>query len=273
MRRISRASWLGAVLLCAALLSARQASAQVTFDAFANSFCDGSGTPCTGGGLNLLDYNLTVGAGSNRALAVSVFIGCAGAETAPTITAVTFDPAGTNQALQQKEATSPASSRRGELWALPAGTQPTSGTKVVRVTMSAGLACTGASRLSSGAVAVAGVDQSTTFTDTNIAAGTAPGNGDPALTMTGSGANDFGFHSVCAGDGITNTTETSRWSVTDTNTSCNSFGGATAAGGDTAFSWSIPDDSWIMVGAVFKASGGAAAPTPRLMLLGVGGDE
>lgn len=258
------------LIVLALLVSARQVSAQVTFDAFANSFCDGSGTVCTGAGATTLTYALTVGAGSNRALAVVLTVGCAGAETAPAISTVKFDPTGTNQSLTQIETVSPASSRRGELWALPAGTQPTSGTHNIEIIMASGLdACAGSSRLSSGAFAVAGVDQTTTFTDTNINSGSGT---SATLTLTGSGANDLGFHGVCAGNGLTSTTETSRWSVSDTNTSCNSSGGATAAGSDTSFSWSIPSDSWIMVGGAFKASTGGAAPVPKLMLLGVGGD-
>jgi hypothetical protein len=41
-------------------------------------------------------------------------------------------------------------------------------------------------------------------------------------------------------------------------------------GGDTSLAWTVPSDSWIMLGASFKASGGAAAGASRQMLLGVG---
>ena len=47
--------------------------------------------------------------------------------------------------------------------------------------------------------------------------------------------------------------------------------GATAAGGDTSFSRTITNDSWIMVGGAFKEfSGGGAAPAPKLMLMKAG---
>jgi len=259
MRRASRI-----LALLVVLLLPRVASAQATLDAFANDFCGLDGSRDCGGGFTTLTIPLTVAANSNRSLAAVLFIGCAGSDTAPNISTVTWD---TTQSLTQLEAAAPASSRRGQLWALPAGTQPNTGAHNLVVTLAAALngCASNLSRLHGGVFSVYNVDQSTTFTDTNVNSGS---GASATLTLTGSGANDLGFDGVCAGDGLTSTTETSKWSVTNTNTSCNSSGGATAAGSDTSFSWSIPSDSWIMVGGSFKAVGAGGGTPKGLLLLG-----
>jgi hypothetical protein len=200
-------------------------------------------------------------------MAVSVLVGCSGAVTAPTVSSVTYN----GVSLSQTEHVSPATSRLGDVWQLPAGTQPATGANNVVVTFSGSIftACVSSFRISIVAWTASGVDQTTNYTDTNTNSGTGTSG---TLTMTGSGASDAGFHHTCQGDNITSTTETEIFQVDDSASSCNSAGGATAAAADTSWSWTYgASDSWIMVGGVFKATGGGGGGTPKNMtLLGVG---
>lgn len=246
------------------LVLPRYASAQVALTTTAHSSCT-QATCATGG--TTLTYAIDVGSGSNRQLAVFAFIGCGGVEVAPTITGVTYAGTSLTSIISN---VSPASSRRGYLFAWPTGSQPTSGLNNVVVTLSAdlNLTCNGGTRtLHSGAFAVTGVDQSTTFASTNSSTGA---GASATLTLAGSSANDLGVNSLCAGDGITSSTETEQWQVDDTNSSCNSEGGATSTGTDNSLSWSIPSDSWIMLGGKFLAAGGGGGggSPKRLLLLG-----
>lgn len=257
---------LTAALVALFVLAAVSARAQATFDATANGFCT-AGSTCTVGATTLA-YNITVGAGSNRAVAVFVAVACNAGQTAPAVSTLTLGA----QSLTQVFHESGGAPYYLDLWSLPAGTQPTTGVGAVTVTLasSLGVACSGNAAIASGAISASGVDQTTTFSSSN---GAASSTGTSASVIIGaSGSNDLGVQMACAGSTLVSTTETSQWNGGDQNTQCNSFGGATAAGSDTSFSWSWSgSDSWAIVGAAFKAaSGGAPACQPgKLSLMGV----
>jgi len=268
MRRVTRRLRLlaGAALLASSLLLPALGSAAVVFDATAHGECGKNYAAC-GGGNTTLTYALTVGAGATRQVAVAATVACLTGDTAPTITSITY--AGVN--LTSGVTVNPAAARRSEMWAMPAGTQPTSGTNDVIVTLSTSIvtACPvgPGGTIISGAVSVTGADQTTRFTSTGSGSGTGTAM---SMTVASSGANDLGVQHACHGTSVDTTTETERWNVDNPGNSCASTGGATAAGGDTSFSWtSATSDSWNMVGVVFLADAGAAGP-PARTLTGVG---
>jgi hypothetical protein len=245
------------------LLAPEAAQAQASFDAQSSGQC----TQDTCASSTTLTISHTTGSGSNRAMAVGVFAACAGGDTVPAVSTVTY--AG-SQSLSEIQSENPATNRRGYLYALPAGTQPTSGANslVVVLASNLGAACSTSNGVLSAVILTAsGVNQTTTFTSSIDGSGSGT---TASLTLSSSGANDLGVHFVCAGGGITSTTETERGpKIDNTINTCASVHSATAAGGDTAFSWTIPSDSWIMAGGALKEASAAAA-TPKLTLLGVG---
>ena len=239
--------------------------AAVAQDTPTHGSCADSAAPnCTGGGPVVMTVAHTTNASTLRALIVGFTLTGSASCVAPDT--VTY--AGVS--LSAVETVSPAGSRWAGLWALPAGTMPATGANNVVASWSA-IPCGGsASQLDMGVFSASGVDQTTNYSDT----GTNSGTGTSAtLTLTGVGANDPGFQMVCAGNGLTSTTETSQWSVDNTSFSCGSSGGATTANADVSRSWTVPSDSWIMIGGNFKeSSGGGGSPGCRmLLLLGVGG--
>jgi hypothetical protein len=122
------------------------ARAAVTYD-------NSAGTNCTPGACTSITYSLTVGSGSNRALIVWVFIsGSGNYAAAPAVTAVTY--AGVSL-VQISVINTTNYEAHSELWALPAGTQPTSGANNVVVTLDNQLQI---NSVHTGAMSVAGVD-------------------------------------------------------------------------------------------------------------------
>lgn len=258
------------MLVLSFLFVVRTAAAQVTFDAATTQQCGNNGpTACTVSNTTITVAH-TTGAGSNRAMTVGVFIACASGQTAPLVATATY---ATTQVLSQIQHTVPNVSRVGDLWALPAGTQPTSGANNLVVVMTGDIATacsTGTSTLSVAIITTAGVDQTTTFTSSGVNSGTGTA---ATLTLGASGASDLGVSYVCAGDGVTSTTETERGpKITNQNNSCGTIDSATAAAADTSLSWTIPSDTWIVTGGALKAVGAAGSTACRnLLLLGVGG--
>jgi hypothetical protein len=261
-------------ILLIAILSPSWSWAAVAYDASASSQCDATAdatiAECTSV-RTVLTYSLTVGSGSNRQLGVMTFVGCRSSGTAPAVTSVTY--AGTT--LTQQTSNTTNAPRKGYLHTWPTGSQPTSGANNVVVTVDTDL-ITGCGdsygNIMSGAIAVTGVDQSTTLSSSANNTGTS--GTSLTLTIGTSGANDLGIHGGCTGSTMSSTTETSRYTTEYTENSCGSMGGATASGGDTSFSWtSAASDSWVMVGGAFKESGGGGGPTcsGALLMRGVGG--
>jgi hypothetical protein len=238
-------TWLFSFLLLLTVYMTQTQAAAI--DATAHASCS-SDAGCTTS--STLSYNITVGAGSNRQLAVFTFISCGGGHTAPTVTGVTYN--GTT--LTQQTTLSPAVDRRGYLHTWPTGSQPTTGTLAVVVTLSGPIIagnCVTFGALESAAVSATAVNQSSTLTSSNTNSGTGT-----ALTVTigASGASDLGIQSACQGTSLTSTTQTSAFTPAGPGaTSCGIHGLATAAGGTTAFDWTAGgSDSWIMLGAAFK---------------------
>ena len=155
----------------------------VAFDAVASSKCGGGSCGGTSSALTLT-YALTVGAGANRGLAVGVCVAGPSAVVQPATSSVTY--AGVGLVSKKKQGTN----YYCELWSLPDGTQPSSGTNNVVVTLASILAG-GADVIASVAISATGVNQTTAWTATN---GTG-GSGVSALTtLTSSGASDMGVH-------------------------------------------------------------------------------
>lgn len=262
------------LLLVLLLLVPSAAYSQVTYDTQANSFCLSLTTLCGGAGLNTLTYSLTVGANSNRQLAVFAFIGCNSGEVAPTVTGITYASVAMSSTISLSAG---SNSQRGYMFLMPAGTEPATGANNVVVTMSGGLiaACiTGGTgsvdALNSGAISTYGVDQTAPLVTGSPKSNSGSGT---SATLTGftSGASDLGVNSLCAGGGITSTTETSRWAQQGTtDNSCGTNRGATAAAADTSWSWTIPSDTWLMVGGVLKAASAGVTCAPTLTVIGVG---
>lgn len=238
----------------------------VAYNGSAKSFCDngGGGTACTSG--TTLTYSLTVGNNANRQLAVFAFVGCNSGETSPTVSSVTY----AGVALNQTVATSTGSNAsRGYLYTLPARIQPTVGTNNVVVTLSSSLVTCGGltDSLTSGAISAYNVDQTNPYASTPLV-NSWNGTIGTSATLTGftSGANDLGIESVCAGSTLTSTTETARWTTQGvTTSSCGENAGATAAGGDTSYSYTVSSsDSWILIGGAFKFGVTVTTRTMRL---------
>jgi fibronectin-binding autotransporter adhesin len=239
--------------------------AAAAFDATANSACNGGGggTPCPGG-TDSLTYALTVGTGSERALVVFVTVTGSSGTVQPAVSTVTY--AGVNLTRIVHAGTNYYT----DLWSLPAGTQPTSGSNNVIVTLASNLAG-GADSLVSGAISATGIDQSTTFTSTNSATGS---GATASVTLSSSGGSDLVVHAACSGTSMTSTPQTQQYiNNFSAAGACGTQGGATAAGGTTSLSWSVTSDSWIIVGGSLRASTGGASETPRMLLMGVGAEE
>lgn len=253
------------VFVLGLLLLAVPSQAQVTYDnaTFATDAC-----PSQACGGTTQTVSFTVGSGSNRQLAVFASIGCNSGNTAATVSTVTYAGVGLSQTVHR----SPSAANYVDLWTLPAGTQPTSGANNIVLTYSSSNSCTGGIRdgvRKMGAIAVAGVDQSTTYTATNGADGTGTSS---SVTLSSSGASDLVVHSSCAGSILSAPTGTSRWHDGNDLTSCNDGNGATASGGTTTLSSTIgASDSWVIVAGSFKAAaGGGLVCTPTIATLGVG---
>src|SRR5258708_642902 len=228
--------------------------AQVTYDNSAY------GQDCGGGCTTSLTYSLTVGAGSNRALAVWVFISTTGFLAAPEVSSITY--AGVSL-IPIKISKSNVIGVRLELWALPAGTQPTTGTNNVVVTLNN---IGQMNSMHSGAISVAGVDQTQTFASLQSSIGSVQTS--VSMTIPYTGANDLVFDAVCAGASVDSTSQTQRFiNNVNNSTTCNNSGLATAAGGTTYVTWNVNNaglDYYGRIGGSFHA----AATATKLQLKG-----
>jgi len=238
------------------LLMAGNAYAQVTVDATSTGACNEVSPACNA--TTTLTFTHTTASQSNRQAFVGVLVSCASGGTAPTVTSITYN----GDALEEARAAVTADSNRRAmyLWRFPAGSEPDVGTGLnVVVTLSGDIgSCGGTYALRAGIVTVYNVDGTTPIQTTNTNSGTGT---SATLTMSGSSAGNLGIGFVCAGGGLTSTTETELFQVDDTASSCHSFGIASAAAGDTSWSWSIPSDSWLMIGGVWNVVGGGGTPT------------
>jgi hypothetical protein len=238
--------------LVAILLVAELANAAVALDSFSNSSCGDAGVACLSGGTTL-SYPLTVGAGSDRALAVATAIV---ADFNEEVTGVTFNGISLTRVLAR---TSEVGSEKVDLWVLPIGTPPPSGTFNVVVTAGP----TGPTAIRSGAFSVTGVDPVTPFTGLAAIARGFDGvfasgeQVETTLKIPSSGPNDLVISYICNGDSIVSTPQTQRWiNNTDNSSSCNNDAGATAPGGATSLSWRVEPDHGIFLAASFKAVAG-----------------
>lgn len=252
-------------LVFALLLVAVPGQAQVTYDNATNA-TDACPLNACGGTTQTVSF--TVGSGANRQIAVFASIGCNSGITASTVSTVTYAGVSLSQTVHR----SPAASRYVDLWTLPAGTEPTSGTNNIVLTYSASSSCSGGTEIGvrkMGAISVAGVDQTTTYTATNGNDGTST---SASVTLSSSGASDLVVHSTCGGSTLSSPTGTQRWHDGNQLTSCNDGNGATAAGGTTTVSSSLASDTWVIVAGSFKAAGGGGGLvcTPTISTLGVG---
>lgn len=211
------------------------------------------------------DTHLTVGSGTNRALVVQI---AWGAGTAPSITGVHWDSAGTNQActlISNTDITSSNGQTRTSLYGLIA---PTSGNKTLKVDW--------ASNVSDGyvsAVAYTGVDQtggSTSFAHGTTGSGTTNAVSLPVTSAVGN-----------AVAGILCITFTDIGSTSGTNVfidNTGSFNSAAAnrdVGSPTVTLTSSPSNTWVMSGCdIVAASSGIAggSRTARLYSPGLGPD-
>ena len=224
------------------------AASTATFDNYASSDS------------TVLTYPVTVGSHSNRALAVFVHISnndYAGFDV-PAVNSVTYAGVPLTRIVHQVHTDG---GTIGELWALPAEPSP----RPARITSPSRstISCQRTFAAAVPLLSIAGrsppidVDQTTTFTSTagNVGTSTAA-----TLTLPSSGANDLVVDSICNGTSITSTTETAQWiNNHDSGNTCDTEGGATAAGGTTSLSWTGANDEWVMVGGSFKAAAASTA--------------
>lgn len=235
------------------------ARAQVTYDNSAYSNCE----PCSS-----LTYSLTVASGSNRQLLVWTFVSSANFDQLSYVTSVTYNGVSLVQIAARGD---PGANNRAELWALPAGTQPASGTHNVVVTLNA----TGEEdSFHSGAMSVAGVDQTQTFTSVRIDTGGAFSNTTTGAAFHANAAvpytlsNDLLFEAVWAGNEIDATSQTQRFlNNVGSGTACDNNGLSTAAGGTTYLQWAVNasaanGDKWMAISGSIRAA--ATATTLQL---------
>ncbi|MGE4133574.1 MAG: hypothetical protein AB7F86_18200, partial [Bdellovibrionales bacterium] len=186
--------------------------------------------------------DFTVGPGIDRALAVSVHVGanCA-SDTQPTVSGITYGGVALTQLIHQT--ITGCTEAYSDLWSLPPGTQPNTGSNELVVSLGGHLTQEGS--LHVGIFSANGVDQTTTYTSTNnaFAIGTTA-----SVTLSSSGANDLVFTSVCDGGGVTSTTNSQRWiSNQSADNACDNSGGSTAPGGTTSPSWTVVNDYWHII--------------------------
>lgn len=221
-----------------------------TYDNSIHFECDGGqvGPTC---GSSTAAVSFTVGANTNRALAATVCVSNTGATAAHTVTAFTYAGVSLTLVRTRSGAGNTSAVFYCSLYQLPSGTQPTTGANTLSVTLT-GIGF-GESILLGGYSAF-DVDQ----TNNLVVGGDAGNDGSSTsatLTLGTNSANDLPFFSVCNGTSVSaTTTGTSRWAVNySTHNSCGATGGATTAGATTSLTRTVGSDSWIAIGAPFKA--------------------
>lgn len=250
-----------ALLVVLALWSS-PAFAQVAFDAVGATAAGKSGV-----GVTTVDLtDLTIGAGSNRALVIQVaFIGTAGGGSAPTGVTWNWDQTGTPQALTQIGTdTTTANGQIVQLWGR---VNPTSGNKTLRGSW------TNSQEVVVQAVSWTGADQTggtTTFAHftsaTSGAATTTPATVD-ITSATGNAVMAVTVGGTNVAVGAVNNTQTFLY-----HGSGNIEAGGNRADGAATVTMNCTwpgGERWVIAGVDIVAAGGAAAPK-RLMTLGVG---
>lgn len=216
------------------------AGGPVTFDTSGSASCASS---CSATSLNA---SPTVGSGSNRQLFVLAWAGCGSGKTAPTLSSITAN--GGAASLTQIIHATPDPSRYVDLWELSPGTQPTSGSNTVAVTMASALnaACDATATWGFSVATFAGVNQSTPLRVSNSNSGTGT---TASATLSSGGANDLTIHAACAGTTLSSPTGTARATLNLSNAnSCGDYIMATAPANTTSFSMTVgASDSWIHV--------------------------
>lgn len=212
--------------------------------------CDGGSAPCDGGTgtVPTLTFSYTVGAGSNRALAVTACVAGNSGSTQPLITGITY----ATVALTQKLHTIPGTNRYCDIWTMADGTQPATGSNNVVVTTATVLA-SGDDNMNVGVFSATGVNQSQQFR-TSSPTGNSGASGNATLTLGASTSGDLVISQACHGTTLTSTTQTQKWLNNSIQLgACATTGGSTATGGTTSLGWTVSGtDTWIQIGASWQ---------------------
>lgn len=217
----------------------------VAFDAVGTAFnsINGASSPQD-------NTSLTVGAGANRGLVAQVvFVGAA-----PAGTTVTWDPAGTNQALTLIKTAASVNGQTTQLYGLVA---PTSGNKTLRVAWT-----TGTSSVMIQGVSWTGVDQTggvTSFPHST----SATGNSSAASVAVTSAVGNAVMSCTAAGTlQVISSVSATQTFLLHGNGNYEA-GGSRAAGAATVTVTGTyaGTDQWVIIGTDILASGGAAVDT------------
>jgi outer membrane protein assembly factor BamB len=207
------------------------------------------------GAVASLTYALTVPAGTDRALIVSVQLGsgCAGAAV-PTVTGVTYAGVAMTQITSILGTPCGPGTTRSEQWRLVA---PATGTNSVVVTLSGAAPAT----IHSGAMLFTGVHQTTPVRAfASASGGPASGNGGSSTVTVTSAVGDMIVNTVGQGTSITAAGQTQRFlnNVNSSNT-LNNSGGSTAPGAaSVVMTWTFgASDEWQTISASLQPSASA----------------
>lgn len=197
-----------------------------------------------------LSFSLTIGSGSNRAIA----IGCAWSNKAITADAVTVG--GTNApAVANTTATNGSNSDMTKIYALA---NPASGSQTISIswTTAAVAVC--------GAVSVTGADQTTPLNNGNT--NTSAANAAPTVSVTSnSGDLTFAVANIDSGNTIAGASNTERWNIRQSFT-LGTAGQTGSGAGTESLSWTTATSSFEISGANFKQPGSSrpAGQFPRI---------
>lgn len=141
-----------------------------------------------------------------------------------------------------------------DIWALPAGTSPTTGTQNLVIVLANSIA--GGSDIFMGvAISMAGVNGSQVYRTSSPTQNNGSG-ASASVTLGASVSGDLAVAAVCSGTTGTKTpggSQTARATIAGNDSgACNTMQLTTAAGGTTSNTWTIPSDSWRVVGASFQ---------------------
>lgn len=246
-----------------------------TYDNSTLGHCDATVAPnvCTtgvNGPATVLTIAHVTGTNTNRAMEIPICVAASSGTVVPVITSVVHATSQNLSAVpSSKKFDSTGTNYYCELWALPAGTQPTSGTNNVVITVASTLPSNG--WINAMVITASDVDQTTTLSISpggNNGAGTAT-----SLTLAASGASDLVFSVSCGGSDFTGTNQTTRGAQSGGGAgACGSMQASTAVGGTTSLGDTLASDSWIKIGAAFKdvGGGGGGGTKHRLTTTGAG---
>lgn len=209
--------------------------------------CGGTATSTT------LTYSLNVGSGVNRALVVFAEFTC-GSSNQSDMASVAYAGTSLTKTSSRKSADGYTYM---DIWALPAGTQPTSGSNNVVVTFNSSGCSSGVYSFHSAAISATHVNQATTFTNYVL---NDDGNTlmtSASLTLPSSGVYDLVVSYVCQGTSVGSTAQNLLFTENTSNRDeCDTAGAATASGGTTSLSWSfVSPDYWEGAAVSFKDDG------------------